>query len=131
MANWIIPCNPKYYNVQAAFANLKCIDWKQSATSIEVGDTVYIYVARPVMAIKYKCKARKVLLPNIEINDSPYVIDGSAYQKAKHHMELELVAEYYDELTLDVLKNNGITSNIQGPRRMPVELIDYIKNNNL
>ena len=39
MADWVIPCNLKYYNVEGAFKNLKRIDWKQSAKNIEIGDT--------------------------------------------------------------------------------------------
>ena len=42
MTEWIITCNTDAYDVAAAFNKLKMLDWKQS-TSIEVGDTVYIW----------------------------------------------------------------------------------------
>lgn len=60
MVEWIIPCNLKYYNVISAFEKLQCVDWIQSAKSINVGDIVYIYVGFPIKAIKFKCKVNKV-----------------------------------------------------------------------
>ncbi len=42
MENWIIPCNPIFYDVIGAFTKLKRIDWKQSMKNINVGDNVYI-----------------------------------------------------------------------------------------
>lgn len=53
MTEWIIPCNLKYYDVKGAFSKFKAIDWKQSAKNICVGDIVYIYVGKPISAIKY------------------------------------------------------------------------------
>lgn len=44
---WVIPCNPKYYDIVAAFDNLDVIEWKQS-TNTSVGDTVYIYVGEKI-----------------------------------------------------------------------------------
>lgn len=44
MEQWIIPCNIKYYDVIGAFNELKCLDWKQSCKSINVGDEIYIYI---------------------------------------------------------------------------------------
>ena len=53
---WLIPANPKYYDVEAAFAAQDTIRWKQSSR-VAVGDTIYLYVAAPVSAILYQCKA--------------------------------------------------------------------------
>ena len=49
---WLIPANPKYYDVEAAFAAQDTIRWKQSSR-VAVGDTIYLYVAAPVSAILY------------------------------------------------------------------------------
>lgn len=46
--DWIIPCNPKYYNVKCAMTDLKIVDWKQSNKNISAGDIVYIYVGSPI-----------------------------------------------------------------------------------
>ena len=79
MQDWIIPCNPKFYDVEGAFSKLKLIDWKQSSKNIQVGDSVYIYIAKPIMAIRYKCKVNKVNLDCIEIDDSSFVVNGDPY----------------------------------------------------
>ncbi len=38
---WIIPANPKYYDIEHAFDNEKEINWKQG-NGIKTGDTVFI-----------------------------------------------------------------------------------------
>ncbi|MDE6678531.1 MAG: hypothetical protein K2K02_05775, partial [Ruminococcus sp.] len=94
MQEWIVPCNPKYYNVKGAFEKMKNLDWKQSNKNIHKDDIVYIYVGKPVQAIVYKCKVNKVNLSNIEIDDSEFVIDGTNYETYKRHMELEIITIY-------------------------------------
>ena len=49
---WIIPANPKYYDIIHAFDDTDLIDWKQGA-GIKKGDTAYLYVAAPVSAVMY------------------------------------------------------------------------------
>ena len=69
MASWIIPCNPKYYDVFGAFRTLNTVDWRQTAKSIEPGDIVYIYTGRPVQAIThaFKLKPMPVFDPGLSI----------------------------------------------------------------
>lgn len=127
MTDWIIPCNLKYYDVKGAFSKFKAIDWKQSAKNICVGDIVYIYVGKPISAIKYKCRVNKTNLSQIEIDDSEFIINGENYENYGNHMELELIREYADtELTLDMLVENGLKGNIQGPRRVDVLIQESI-----
>ncbi len=59
---WIVPANPRYYDVDAAFLRENVIFWKQSS-DVHVGDTVYLYVAAPVSAVRYRCTAVEVDLP--------------------------------------------------------------------
>lgn len=127
MTEWIIPCNLKYYDVKGAFSKFKAIDWKQSAKNICVGDIVYIYVGKPISAIKYKCRVNKTNLSQIEIDDSEFIINGENYENYGNHMELELIREYADtELTRDMLVENGLKGNIQGPRRVDVLIRESI-----
>lgn len=120
---WIIPCNLRYYDVFGAFLNLKCVDWKQSNRNIGVGDTVYIYVGRPISAIKYRCKVKKVNLPFCKINDSAYVKIGDVYERYGNYMELEAIEEYDDDfLTIAKMRECGLKGNIQSPRRLPLSL---------
>ena len=50
--DWLIPANPKYYDVIEAFHHEKEIRWKQGA-GIRTGDTVFMYVAAPVSAQEF------------------------------------------------------------------------------
>lgn len=59
---WIIPANPKYYDIEHAFDDADEIDWKQGA-GIKKGDTVFLYVAAPVSAILYQCKVTETDIP--------------------------------------------------------------------
>ena len=116
---WIIPANPKYYDIEKAFKNNKIITWKQS-TNIKVGDIVYMYVASPIKALRYKCR---VLKNNIPFNYS------ESNLTIKNVMEIELLETYNKELfTFEVLNKYGVTA-IRGPRFMPKKLKDYIENN--
>jgi hypothetical protein len=127
MTEWIIPCNLKYYDVKGAFSKFKAIDWKKSAKNICVGDIVYIYVGKPISAIKYKCRVNKTNLSKVEIDDSEFVINGENYENYGNHMELELIREYAGtELTRDMLVENGLKGNIQGPRRVDVLIQESI-----
>ena len=127
MTEWIIPCNLKYYDVKGAISKFKAIDWKKSAKNICVGDIVYIYVGKPISAIKYKCRVNKTNLSKVEIDDSEFVINGENYENYGNHMELELIREYAGtELTRDMLVENGLKGNIQGPRRVDVLIQESI-----
>ncbi|WP_295916971.1 UvrD-helicase domain-containing protein [Anaerovibrio lipolyticus] len=127
MTSWIIPCNLKNYNVTAAFKKLRIINWKQSAKSIEKDDIVYIYVGKPVSAIKYKCVVNKVNIKQREIDDSEFVVDGTPYISYGNYMEIELVEEIPDDVyDLKSLTAHGLLGTIQGPRRASGELELFI-----
>ena len=59
---WIVPANPKYYDIVHAFDERDELDWKQGA-GIRTGDTVFMYVAAPVSAILYRCKVTQTDIP--------------------------------------------------------------------
>lgn len=128
---WLVPCNPAYYDASAAFNKLKNLNWKQSAPKIECNDIVYIYVSNPVRAVRFKCRVTNVNLPKREIDDSEFVLKGDKYSDYKRHMELELIRTFEDELTYEILAQNGVKGNIQCPRRVNPELHDYISQNDL
>lgn len=129
MENWIIPCNPRFYDVIGAFTKLKRIDWKQSVKNINVDDIVYIYVGKPIMAILFKCKVRKINLPEIEIDDREFVIDGTNYEHYGNHMELELIEKYADnQITMNDLIECGMKGRVQSPRRTDDTIQEYIDN---
>lgn len=123
---WIIPCNPKYYDIVGAFSELNVIEWNQT-TSTMVGDTVYIYVGGSYKAILYKCE---VIAANLHGNrttdDHKFYIDMKKQPDACY-MKLRLVKQYApDELPLQKLKENGLT-NIQGRSKLSQQLDKFIK----
>ena len=115
---WIVPANPKFYDVEGAFAASDEVDWKQGA-GIKVGDTVYMYVAAPVSAILYKCRVTET--------DIPFVYaDENLTMKAL--MKLKLQRRYErDRFTFERLANEfGVTA-IRGPRGVPYGLSEELK----
>jgi|SRR5690625_2415857 len=125
MTEWIIPCNIKHYDVIGAFNHMSTLNWKQS-TNIKVGDTVYIYVSKPLGAIKYKTKVNAVDLTSVQIDDSEFVIHGSNYKNHGRYMELELIETFDDNLfTYDELKSFGLKS-IKGPSKIKDNLSEFM-----
>ncbi len=53
---WLIPANPHYYDVEAAFRRSDTISWKQTS-NVAAGDIVYIYMGAPVSSVLYRCRA--------------------------------------------------------------------------
>ena len=110
---WIIPANPKYYDIEEAFEKSDEIEWKQGA-GIKEGDTVFIYVAAPVSAILYKCAVTKT--------DIPFEYDNGKV-RMKALMKIRLEKRYpRDRFTFDVLgREYGIFA-VRGPRGIPESL---------
>ena len=104
---WIIPSNPKYYDIIHAFDDTDEIDWKQGS-GIKAGDTVYMYVGSPVSAIMYKCKVTETDIP-YSYQDENLTI--------KALMKIKLLKRYKPEkFTFDVLKDEYGIYAIRGPR---------------
>lgn len=115
---WIVPSNPKYYDIEAAFSKSDEIDWKQGK-GIKTGDTVFMYVAAPVSAILYKCQVIKT--------DIPFEFDEGKVHMASL-MKIKLLKQYNPkQFTFDVLgKEYGIFA-IRGPRGIPHNLSKALK----
>lgn len=124
---WVITCNPSYYDVNGAFNKLKKIEWKQSV-NINTGDIIYIYVGKPFKEIKYKCIAKKVDLNSAgRIDDSEFILDDSNYNNYGRYMELSLLTKYDEQqYPLSKLRERGLKS-VQGPSKVSEELSNYIK----
>ena len=110
---WIIPANPKFYDVEGAFEKEDIITWKQGA-GILAGDTVYMYVAAPVSAILYKCRVLETDIP-YEYSDKNLKITAL--------MKIELLKRYErDEFTFAYLGEEYGIYAIRGPRGIPHSL---------
>lgn len=116
--DWIIPANPKYYDVIQAFEEKQIIDWKQSS-DIRVGDIIYMYVAAPYSALMYKCKAVEV--------DIPYHFEAD-YLTIKKVMKIQLLNKYDPEfMPFERMKNEFGIYAVRGPRSMPNSLKEELK----
>lgn len=110
---WIIPANPKYFDIIHAFDDTDMISWKQGA-GIRKGDTVFMYVAAPVSAVMYKCRVMET--------DIPYEHE-SKYITIKALMKIKLQKRYApDRFTFDVLKKEYGIYAVRGPRGIPNSL---------
>jgi len=117
---WVVPANPKYYDVVNCFNNTNRVTWKQSS-SIHEKDTVYLYVGAPYSCIMFKCKAIKTNIP-YSYKDSNLKISNT--------MDLELIKAYpHNKYTFKEVSQYGLKA-IRGPRRMPKKLLDYMQSNN-
>jgi len=116
---WIIPSNPKVYDIDAGFeAGGGRIEWHQH-NNIKPGDEVYIYSAAPNSAILYRCE--------VEASDLRYrgmFAESKGYERA---MRIRLIEKYpKDRYPLSFMKANG-GSVIRSARRMPQQLLEAME----
>ena len=115
---WIIPANPKFYDVQGAFEREREIDWKQGS-GIRTGDTVYMYVAAPVSAILYCCEVLETDIP-YQYADKNLSISAL--------MKIRLLRQYPPEqFTFEVLKKDYGIYAVRGPRGVPNSLREALE----
>ena len=108
---WIIPANPKYFDVISYIESLGIFSWKQPK-NINLNDIVYIYLGAPYSAILYKCKVRE-----LDLYDEP----------ENPVMNLELIKKYNPkDYTFDKLKTLGVKS-VRSPRRISKQLSEALK----
>lgn len=110
--SWLIPANPAMYDVEQDFRATGTILWKQRG-HIQVGDTVFLYMAAPVSAIRYQCRVVEGDIPR-----PPH--DGAG--SCPYLMRLALQHRFREgQLSLAVLKEYGVTT-VRGPRSVPEPL---------
>ena len=109
---WIIPANPKYYDVINCFNNTNEIIWKQSS-DVHINDIVYLYVAEPYSKIMYECIVTKVNIPYEFKNE---------YLRIDKVMNIKLLKKLDKKnYTFSYLKGLGIKA-IRGPRKINKKL---------
>ena len=115
---WVIPSNPKFFDVIRAFEEADEIDWKQGA-GIRKGDTVFMYVGAPVSAILYQCKVTETNIP-YHYEDRNLTITAL--------MKIKLQKRYPpDRFTFEVLKRDFGIFAVRGPRGIPNSLSEALK----
>lgn len=115
---WLIPANPKYYDIEHAFDSADEIDWKQGS-GIKNGDIVFMYAAAPVSAILYKCKVTQTDIP-YDYADKRLTITAL--------MKIKLIKRYKPErFTFERLKTEYGIFAVRGPRGIPNSLSEALK----
>lgn len=113
---WLIPANPKIYDLEKAFSRCPDIMWHHS-NSIKAGDTVYIYVGAPVSSVMYQCRAEEVGIPFSFSGDGKNVRDS---------MKLHLEHRFEEGvLSLALLRECGVYS-VRNARGVPGALSEHI-----
>ncbi len=115
---WLVPSNPKFFDVIGAFEAEEEIDWKQSS-AVHVGDTVYLYVGAPVSAILYRCTATKVNIPFFH-QDENLTIRKLMRIRREHVYARE-------EFPIARLRDEFEVRSVRGPRGVPAELSEELK----
>ena len=110
--DWLVPANPKYYDVVSAFEKSDTILWKQSSGVI-AGDIIYLYVAAPYSAILYRCVAVET--------DIPYEY-ADENVRMKKVMKIKKLFRYGEaDFTMKILNGYGVFY-VRGPRGVPFGL---------
>ena len=114
---WLVPANPKYYDVINCFNDTDEIIWKQSS-DVHVNDIVYLYVAEPYSKIMYKCKAIEVNIP-YEYKDQNVSMS--------HVMKIKLLKKLENQnYTFEYLNKLGIKA-VRGPRKINSNISNKLK----
>lgn len=114
---WIIPANPKYYDIAAEFAASQEILWTQKA-AMKKGDIVAIYMTAPERCLRYCCQVIESDLTNDGYRDRANI---------KTLMRLRLLVTFEDkDFSKERLAELGITT-VRGPRRVTKDLYIALK----
>ncbi len=111
---WLIPANPKYYDIVGAFDAEDEIIWKQGSIKMEAGDIAYMYVAVPYSAILYRC----------EITETNLIWKGKSEPvNIKQVMKIKKLHQYEpNEFTLSKMAEEYDVRTVRGPRGVPYQL---------
>lgn len=126
---WVIPCNPKLYDIVGAFENLDTIEWSQT-NNTSVGDTIYIYVGGDYKAVMYKCEVLETeLYGNRSADDLKFYKDLDEKLDVRY-MRLRLIEKYdKEQFPLDELREHGLM-NVQGRSKVTPQLLKYLETKN-
>ena len=101
---WIIPANPKYYDIVNSFNDKDTITWRKSHNFM-INDIVYIYITEPYAYIMFKCV--------VSYLDEDF-------------MMLKLLKRYSDnDFTFARLKSCGVKS-VRSPRGITSKLSEEL-----
>lgn len=105
--SWIIPANPRYFDLDHAFSLKDDLYWGQTF-HVHTGDLIYIYYGMPYGEIRYLCRVEETDIP----------ISDQSMSKHTKMMRIHKLVKYEDGLfNRKMLKKYGVT-NVRGARHM-------------
>ena len=116
---WMIPANPKYFDIAGCLNKYGHVYWRQHY-NFQTGDIIYIYVASPDSAVRYKCIVEGHDLPSSIDNEFEleFFVNPKDYENSKNHnrwMKMRLLSSINsDQLTMIHLLENGMNKAPQG-----------------
>lgn len=119
MDHWVFPSNWSKFDVLGAFAALHELDWRKNCNA-KAGDVVFIYLGDPVGKIVLKTAVTDdAVPPGSTIDDREFSkVPPEQLADTPQLIRLKVLDSYVHldaQLSRTVLRNNGLTSNIQGP----------------
>ena len=134
MAHWIIPANPKFYDIFGAFSEVDTF-WPINV-NVSIADTIYLYLAAPYKQIGFVCEVLEIDIDQESIFESirPFFKkEISDPGKSKLFMKVKTISTIPIDkdslLGLKYLKQNGLTGMLMGARKLEnnPSLFTYIK----
>ncbi len=134
MSHWLYPANTKFYDVFAALSNAEAV-WPMNS-KVDVGDTVFLYLAAPHKKIGFVCDVTSINIPEsvVSKNTSPYIKGekkdaptGKAFMLLGNIRDVS--SDDSDRFSYQKLKHNGLNGMLMGPRKLENNqpLFHYIK----
>lgn len=132
--HWLLPCNPTQFNIFDCFEERATVDWKQNRYNFQIGDICYIYCSANYKSILFKTEVIETDIDYSEYQDDLKYwtnIENEEELKQNTYARLKLIKKLSpndDRLGFEKLKENGLTSPIQGPMKVPTKsLIEKIE----
>ena len=132
MRYWIIPYNRAFYKLDELFEKHDEVVWRNH-NRIEIGDVAFMYSSSPVQRLTYVMRVIEVGKNAVDkFDDSQY--QGEEYTPASSSKNtrpilLKLEQRLTDDMKLSFsdLRNEGLTSYLQGKTTVDGELLAYIQ----
>jgi hypothetical protein len=134
MTHWLIPANPKFYDVFGAFRAAETY-WPINM-KVSIADTMYIYLTAPYKQIGFVCEVLDIDLDQESIFEDiqPFIKKmvndtGQSKQFMKVKPISKIPINKDSLLGLEHLKSNGLSGMLMGARKLEnnPHLLDYIK----
>lgn len=91
MNNWIMPVNPKKFDIISYLNNHNEFVWK-AKKHFKLNDAVYVYISSPIQEIRYKCVCVKESVDDETLNANNYAKIAGEDRYAQFHV-IERYAE--------------------------------------